>query len=532
MTPTPTQAPQDEHPAASPAARAPLAGPGAKPGAQDTAFHPGHLVMVDIPGKSLMPEVVSFLRRHHIRAVCLFRKNLGTEADVRQLTTDLREVLGPEALIGMDQEGGSVVRATFLPQPPAAMALGAADDERQAEAVGAAVARGLRAIGVNWNFAPVLDVNNNPANPVIAERSFGADPERVAALARAWMRGSLREGVACCVKHFPGHGDTHVDSHHALPTVDKSLAELEALELKPFRSLAHGTDAAPAMMTAHIVYPRIDASHPATLSRPILTGLLRDAIGYDGVVITDALFMKAVHERYGHARGAVLALQAGADMPLAQGSLDEQAAALQAIEHALRQGDLQPAQLLRSQARLSALARRYPASPADYPPARRAADDGLMHDAWARGLTTVGGATPPARAARLRVITQASVDGDGVSEAGLPAERVRPLVAAFEDVEFVRLPDLRQIGEFGIRRDGRVNVLISNHRQRYPASASAIAVDLHLALWNPFQVHDIAAPALVSWGYADGALAAVQAWLEGRAAATGRAPVPLAVHPG
>jgi beta-N-acetylhexosaminidase len=494
-------------------------------------FHPGHLVMVDIPGKTLTPEVASFLRRHHIRAVCLFRKNLGTEAEVRQLTADLREVLGPEALIGMDQEGGSVVRATFLPQPPAAMALGAADDESQAEAIGAAVARGLRAIGVNWNFAPVLDVNSNPANPVIAERSFGADPERVAALARAWMHGSLREGVACCVKHFPGHGDTHVDSHHALPTVDKSLVELEALELKPFRALAHGPDTAPAMMTAHIVYPQIDASHPATLSRPILTGLLREAIGYDGVVITDALFMKAVYERYGHARGAVLALQAGADMPLAQGSLDEQAEAVQAIEQALREGELMPEQVLRSQARLSALARRYPAAATEYAADRRTADDALMHEAWARGLTAVGGATPPPRNARLRVITQASVDSDGVSEAGLPAERVQQLVAGFDDVEFMRLPDLKQIGDFGIKRDGRVNVLISNHRQRYPASAASVAIDLHLALWNPFQVHDIAAPALVSWGYADGALAAVQAWLQGRAGATGQAPVPLAVHP-
>jgi len=495
-------------------------------------FHPGHLVMVDIPGKSLTPEVAGFLRRHQIRAVCLFRKNLGTEAEVQQLTADLREVLGPEALIGMDQEGGSVVRATFLPQPPAAMALGAADDLLQAEAIGAAVARGLRAIGVNWNFAPVLDVNNNPANPVIAERSFGADPERVAALARAWMRGSLREGVACCVKHFPGHGDTHVDSHHALPTVDKSLAELEALELKPFRALAHGPDAAPAMMTAHIAYPQIDASHPATLSRPILTGLLREAIGYDGVVITDALFMKAVYERYGHARGAVLALQAGADMPLAQGSLDEQADAVRAIEEALREGELLPGQVLRSQARLSALARRYPAAAAGYAAARRAADDALMHEAWARGLTAIGGAMPPQRDARLRVITQASVDSDGVSEAGLPAERVQQLMAGFADVEFVRLPNLKQIGEFGIPRDGRVNVLISNHRQRYPASAASVRIDLHLALWNPFQVHDIAAPALVSWGYADGALAAVQAWLEGRAGAPGRAPVPLAVHAG
>jgi len=144
-------------------------------------FHPGHLVMVDIPGISLDATTAEFIRRHHVRAVCLFRRNLGTAAEVRRLTTDLRELMGPHALIGIDQEGGSVVRATFLPQAPAAMALGAVGDESLCEEVGAAVARGLRSLGINWNFAPVLDVNNNPANPVIAERSFGEDPDAVRA---------------------------------------------------------------------------------------------------------------------------------------------------------------------------------------------------------------------------------------------------------------------------------------------------------------------------------------------------------------
>ncbi|MBK3018868.1 beta-N-acetylhexosaminidase, partial [Klebsiella pneumoniae] len=168
---------------------------------------------------------------------------------------------------------------------------------------GAAVARGLLGIGINWNFAPVVDINNNPANPVIAERSFGESAETVTRLAGAWMQGSLSEGVACCIKHFPGHGDTHVDSHLDLPTVAKSRAELDALELRPFRALR---EAAPSVMTAHIVYPAIDPDYPATLSRTILGGILREELGYDGVVITDALMMKAIADRYGYARAAVL----------------------------------------------------------------------------------------------------------------------------------------------------------------------------------------------------------------------------------
>jgi len=504
-----------------------------------TIFHPGHLVMVDIPGTSLDADTAAFLRRQHIRAVCLFRRNLGSEDEIRALTAALREVMGPHALIGIDQEGGSVVRCLSLPQAPAAMALGAIDDEATAEAVGAAVARGLRHLGINWNFAPVLDVNNNPANPVIGERSFGDDPERVTRLARAWMRGSAREGVACCAKHFPGHGDTHVDSHHALPTVDKSLEQLEALELRPFRALAHGPDAAPSVMTAHIVYPQIDPAHPATLSRPVLTGLLRERIGYQGVVITDALFMKAVHEKYGHALSAVMAVQAGADMPLAQGSQAEQAAAVRAIDQALAGDDLLPEQVMAAQARLEALAARYPAEARDYDPQQRLQDDALMHATWARSLCAVpqGGSAaavhPPARDAALRVITQASVICDGVSEAGLPAEAVEALFSGFADVEFVRVPDLGALTPAALPQDGRQNVLVSNHRRRYPVHADgngggqALAPALHLALWNPFQVADVAAPAVVTWGYADGAMAALKAWLEGRAGAPGIAPVPL-----
>lgn len=484
---------------------------------------PGHLLMVDIEGRRLDADTAAFLRQHQVRAVCLFRKNLGTEDEIRQLTADLRAVMGPRALIAMDQEGGSVVRATSLPQAPGAMALGAVDDEALCEQVGAAVARGLRHLGVNWNFAPVVDVNNNPANPVIAERSFGANPQAVARLAGAWLRGAAREGVAGCLKHFPGHGDTHMDSHHALPVVDKPLAALQALELLPFRLLAAQ---APSVMTAHIVYPQLDPDLPATLSPRLLHDVLRGSLGYRGVVITDALMMKAVHTRWGHARAAVLALQAGADMPLAQGPRHEQVAALQAMADAQRSGALDSAALHASVQRLDELAAAYPAAPHDLSAPQRAQDDALVHQAWARSLCTLGPAQPPARHAPLRVLTQGAVDSDGVSEAGLPLDAVRRLFDGFSDVEFIAVPDLARIDPALLRTVGRHNVLVGNHRARY---AQPLQADLHLVLWNPFQVLDVAAPAVVTWGYADGALAALRAWLTGQAAAPGAPPVPL--HP-
>ncbi|HKX42595.1 MAG TPA: beta-N-acetylhexosaminidase [Burkholderiaceae bacterium] len=491
----------------------------------NAVVHPGRLVMVNIEGTTLGAAQATFLREQHIRAVCLFRHNLGSEAEVRQLTRELREVLGDDALIAIDQEGGSVVRATFLPQPPAAMALGACGDAALAESVGEAVGRGIRSLGFNWDFAPVLDVNNNPANPVIAERSFAEDPHEVARLAGAWMRGALRAGIACCVKHFPGHGDTHVDSHLALPIVDKPLAALRALEFVPFDLLSRD---APAMMTAHIVYPQLDPEHPATLSRKVLGELLRRDWGYDGVVITDSLVMRAIHERYGHDRAAVLALQAGADMVMALGSQAEQLAAVQAIAAARERRALTEAQLQAANTRLDALARRYPAAAGDYAAAQREADDALMRTAWARGLTGIGaGLRRPQRVEPLRVYTQRSVPSDGVSEAGPSGAQVASLFAGFADVEVVQVGDLRLLNWDSVPRDGRRTVLVSNHRDRYDAASHAWRPDLHLALWNPFQVLDIAAPAVVTWGYAEGALAALRDWLEGHGALPGHAPVHL-----
>ena len=490
-----------------------------------TKLSAGRLLMVDIEGQVLDADTADFLRSNDIRAVCLFRKNLGTEAQIQQLTADLRALMGRGALIAMDQEGGSVVRALSLPQAPGAMALGAVGDDALAEATGAAVARGLRHLGINWNFAPVVDINNNPANPVIAERSFSADPSEVVRLAGAWLRGATGQGVACCIKHFPGHGDTHTDSHHALPVVDKSIDQLEALELLPFRALS---EAAPAVMTAHIVYPQIDPDCPATLSRTLLTGVLRDRIGYCGVVITDALMMKAVHDRYGHAQAAVMALQAGADMPLAQGTRAEQAATLSAIDAARSEGALDEVSLQAAVARLDALAERFPAVPLALSDVQRSRDEALMADGWARALTAVGGPGlphPPATSEPLRVVTQGRVDSNGVSEAGLPAAAVRALFSAFTDVEFVEVPSLPAIDPAVLRSATRHVVLVGNQRPRY--LTKGLRADLHLALWNPFQVMDVQAPAVVTWGYGSGALAAAQAWLEGRSTAPGRAPVEL-----
>jgi beta-N-acetylhexosaminidase len=386
------------------------------------------------------------------------------------------------------------------------------------------VARGLKGLGINWNFAPVLDINSNPANPVIAERAFGDDAATVERLAGAWMRGSLAEGVACCVKHFPGHGDTQTDSHHALPVVNKSRAELDALELAPFRALC---PEAPAVMTAHIVYPQLDAERPATLSPALLQGILRDEWGYDGVVITDALMMQAVAARWGHAKAAVMALQAGADLVLAQGSRDEQQATLDALAAAYADGRLSLGAGARSAARLNRLAMRFPAPSKPYEAARRQADQDLMQQAWTAGLTTLHGAAPPALTQPLRVVVQASVPTDQVSEAGPEAAAVLALFEGFADVQPLVVQDLATFEGHGLPDDGRLNVLVSTRRDRHGPLPGGWQPGLQLLLWNPFQALDTPAPTLLVWGHAAGALKAVRAWLEGRVVATGRAPASL-----
>jgi beta-N-acetylhexosaminidase len=211
------------------------------------------------------------------------------------------------------------------------------------------------------------------------------------------------------------------------------------------------------------------------------------------------------------------------------GSRDEQASAVQAIAEALADGSLERARLRRSCARLDTLAKRYPVRQARYANARREKDEQLMFRAWALALTPIGDPRPPRRDQPLRVITQRQLPSDGVSEAGPSDDAVASLFEGFGKVEIVQLDTLQNLDWGRLPQDGRATVLVSSQRTRFGAASLRWRPHLHLALWNPFQVLDVAAPAVISWGFAEGALAALRAWLEGRAPAPGRVPVPLAL---
>jgi len=283
----------------------------------------------------------------------------GSAAELRLRTRQLQAWADTELLLCADVEEGVGQRfegASWLVPP---LALGRLHGENPAEALalaeryGRCTGREARAVGLNWVLGPVCDVNNNPANPVINVRAWAEDPAAAGALASAFLRGAQAEGVLCCAKHFPGHGDTSSDSHLELPVLPHSRERLEAVELPPFReAIAAGVA---SVMTAHLLLPALDPTHPATLSSAVLTGLLRRDLGFGGLVVTDALVMEAIAGRYGAGEAAVLALEAGADLVLMPADAD---GALAAICAAVQAGRLSRQQLEASaERRRRALAR-------------------------------------------------------------------------------------------------------------------------------------------------------------------------------
>lgn len=293
-----------------------------------------------------------------LSSVGLFGRNIETPEQLAALTAQLRAERD-DVLVAIDEEGGDVTRLEVRHGSsfPGNLALGAVDDLELTRAVAQELGRRLAECGVNLNWAPSADVNSNPGNPVIGVRSFGADPHLVARHTAAYIEGLQAAGVAACTKHFPGHGDTAVDSHHALPRIDVDLDTLYARELVPFRAaIAAGSR---SVMSAHILLPALDPDRPATLSPQILTGLLRNELGYDGLIVTDGMEMQAISATYGIERGSVLAIAAGADAICVGGGLEDEATVLRlrdALVAAVRTGELPEERLADAAARVRALA--------------------------------------------------------------------------------------------------------------------------------------------------------------------------------
>ncbi|PHH90030.1 hypothetical protein CDD83_4684 [Cordyceps sp. RAO-2017] len=324
----------------------------------------GQLFAVGFHGAEVDDDIASLIRDYGVGAIVLFKRNVRDAGQLRALCLGLQRLASESGheqplLIGIDQENGLVTRISppVAAQMPGPMTLGAAGSVDSARAVAEATAEMLRHFGINMNYAPVGDVNCEPLNPVIGVRSPGDDPDSVSRLAAACASGLRARRVVPCIKHFPGHGDTQVDSHYGLPVVRKSRRELDGMELLPFRhAVSHGVE---MVMTAHISLPELDDSGlPATLS-PKAIQILRRDLDFAGVVMTDCMEMDGVRAAYGTVEASLMALQAGVDNVMICHTYDVQAAAIDRVCRALESGELSQQRFDESSARLRELKSRF-----------------------------------------------------------------------------------------------------------------------------------------------------------------------------
>lgn len=307
----------------------------------------GQLFMIGFDGTDINEDLQSMIEDSHIGGVIYFARNIAYPEQVALLSAKLQryaiESGHPGLMISIDQEGGRVARlteATGFTEFPSAMAIGATGDPHNAFLMYQAMAKEMRSVGINADFAPDLDVNNNPLNPVIGIRSFSSDPQRVAEFGVQAIRGLQSEGILAFGKHFPGHGDTEVDSHQGLPVIDHPLDRLETVEFVPFEAGIQANSA--GIMTAHVEFPAIDPSNtPATVSQLVLTGLLRDRMNYQGLIVTDSLEMGALGVAgYPASIAGLAAFKAGADMLLFNRDHELHRQAIAEVKKAVEAGEI------------------------------------------------------------------------------------------------------------------------------------------------------------------------------------------------
>ena len=323
----------------------------------------GQIFQVGFIGTKITSEISEMIKDYHIGGIIYFRRNIKSLRQVFELSNKLQAIsinqrVGLPLMISTDQEGGIVHRLIGGTHFPGSMVLGATKNTELAERMGQAIAKELKTVGINMDFAPVLDVNCNSLNPVIGVRSFGEDPFWVAKLGVAFIKEVQAEGVIACGKHFPGHGDTVADSHLTLPVLKHDRNHLEKVEFYPFmQAIQAGVD---SIMTAHVCFPSIEPKEdiPATLSYNVLTNLLRKELGYTGIIITDCMEMKAIADGFGTSEGAIMSIKAGSDIVLVSHSINKQKQAMEMVVEAVRKGEISEERINQSVLRILRLKKK------------------------------------------------------------------------------------------------------------------------------------------------------------------------------
>jgi beta-N-acetylhexosaminidase len=329
---------------------------------QDLKTLVGQLFLVGFDGLSVPSEFKSAIQEHKIGGTIYFKRNFQSPAQLAELSNELqftcRHSSSPFLFISIDHEGGKVNRlVNSFTKFPGNENLGEINSPKMGFQFGAIIAKELKAVGINLNFAPVVDVNTNPDNPVMKGRMFSSDPEVCGKMGSAVCRGIQKMGVAAVAKHFPGHGDTKVDSHFDLPRIDKSLKELEKVELIPFKRMVRSR--VEGIMTAHILNAALDPDYPATLSEKTIQPLLRQGMRFSKIIFSDDMEMKAITDHYGEADAAVLAVRAGCDVLIYRGDNGIPVAAMEAIIKAVESKKISRAQIEASVERILSCKKNY-----------------------------------------------------------------------------------------------------------------------------------------------------------------------------
>lgn len=509
------------------------------PGEQSAEQLVGRLLMLAYPGSE---PPLDRLQEFQPAGFLFYPGNVPSTETARTVTRSLQQAAAYPLLFGIDQEGGPftsyrVDDATIF---PGNMALAATGDPALATAVAKATGVELAYAGFNMNFTPVVDVNIDPDNPIIGLRSFGANVETVASFGQAYLAGLEEAGVAAVAKHFPGHGDTDVDSHLSLPSVTGDRARLEAVELPPFEAMIEA--GVPAVMTAHVAFPAIEPDLPATLSPAALTGLLRRELGFGGLIVTDYMDMKAIENNYGAGEAAVLSVLAGADLVLLGPDSAKQREVHDALLEALGSGRLSEQRVREAVARSQRVAERYrprwdrpkPDYASHRELARRVAAGGATL-LWNDGVLPLGGdeellvvaprpslfGEPPHLGAVLER-AHPRVQSVAVSENPSEAE-IQEAVAEAASAEVVVLGSYHWLGGF------------PNGLERLAARLEATGKPLVVvALGNPDDLRFLPvrpAAYLAVYGYRQANLEGAATVLTGAISPEGRLPVPAGEYP-
>jgi beta-N-acetylhexosaminidase len=503
----------------------------------------GQMLMAGFHGLTAPDYFLDWLRTGRLGSVILFARNVESPAQLAALTTQLHEAAKYPLLIAIDQEGGTVSRMRdFFTESPGAMALASIGENAEAvtEEVSGILAREMQALGINWTFAPVVDISYNADNPTVGTRSFGSDHERVATLAAAAVRGFQANGVAACAKHFPGLGATAVDTHLALPKLDTDVSQLLKVDLLPYReAIAAGLA---SVMTTHTIFTTLDEEHPATLSEKIIVPLLREELGFEGVVTTDCMEMKAIDDHY-HVSGSVVrAAQAGVDIIIFSHTAEKQSTAYDHLLAAVKRGDVTEAQVDAANTRVAALKARFPAQPVDIAQVYTTGHRDSVLSAAQAALTTLRTESDvlPLNADDSRRIILVEFASAVISE--VQDDKAKTSLGSFisarlPNIETVTVPTTPDDSEISatMSRLRAADVVILATRNAHLNSAQAKAVrifsdtDAHvilLALRNPYDVSLIDGGTVIcAAGDSLPSLEAVSAVLTGEIIPSGRLPV-------